>query len=254
MSSSRKKIRWVEVLGYIIGGALLLLAAGNATGGAPLVLVVGLVAAALLIISASFTFWGNRRILPVGVTRDGDAIICRYIPWYELNDYTRFTILPIIGVDALVAGSNPGRPAWLRVVGLLVLGVVLLTGYFVGRMWRRCLLRLGPDALTVRLPAGGSRLTEIPRSRIQSIADAEAEVGADFAPATLTQIAIAYRPADAGSATASVLIGPPPGKTAMQLSVHQTNMFRALKVWEDANPGEPRLMDRIEAILRGKSD
>lgn len=235
MSSSRKKIRWVEVLGYIIGGALLLLAAGNATGGAPLVLVVGLVAAALLIISASFTFWGNRRILPVGVTRDGDAIICRYIPWYELNDYTRFTILPIIG-------------------GLLVLGVVLLTGYFVGRMWRRCLLRFSPDALTVRLPAGGSRLTEIPRSRIQSIADAEAEVGADFAPATLTQIAIAYRPADAGSATATVLIGPPPGKTAMQLSVHQTKMFHALKVWEDANPGEPRLMDRIEAILRGKSD
>lgn len=162
MGSSRKKIGLLEILGYLLGGAMLLLAAMSASG--PTYLSIGLAAAGLLIILGSVTFLGNRRILPVGVTRDGDSVVCRYIPWYELNSLTIFVLTPTIGFAALGAGSAPGKPVWLQVAGLIVLGCVLVTGFFVGRMWRQCLVKISPSTLTVRLPARGAQLTEIPRS------------------------------------------------------------------------------------------
>ena len=257
MSRSRRRLNLLEVLGYLLGGVMLLpaiwlMVAGHSSQG-PLSLVVVLAAAGLLIISGAFTFWGNRRIPLVGVKREGDAVVCRYIPWLELNDYTRFLLLPILGITAIVLGLEPGRPGWLIVVGLFTLGGVVLVGYAVARMWRRCLLRISPTTLTVRLPARGSQLTEIARSRIESITDAQAEVSAAIIPVNVTQIAIAYQPADPGTVTQTVLIGPPPGKTAMQVSVHQPNMITALQAWKNADPDDPGLMDRIEAILRGKA-
>jgi hypothetical protein len=256
MSRSRRRLNFLEVLGYLLGGVMLLPAiwavAGDSSQG-PLSLVVGLTATGLLIISSAFTFLGNRRIPLIGVSREGGAVVCRYVPWYELNAYMMFGAFPLLGISTFVAGLQPGRPGWLIVAGLLILGIVVLGGYFAVQMWRRCLLRITPTALTVRLPARGSQLTEIARSRIESITDAQAQVGAAFAPATVTQIAIAYRPADPGTATQTVLIGPPPGKTAMQVSVHQPNMITALHAWKDADPDDPGLMDRIEAILRGKA-
>jgi hypothetical protein len=165
-----------------------------------------------------------------------------------------FLLLPILGITGIVLGLEPGRPVWLVFAGLLALGGVVVAGYFVGQMWRRCLLRITPTALTVRLPARGSQLTEIARSRIESITDAQAEVSAAIIPVNVTQIFIAYQPADPGTATTqTVLIGPPPGKTAMQVSVHQPNMITALQAWKDADPDDPGLMDRVEAILRGQA-
>jgi hypothetical protein len=257
MSRSRRRLGFLEVLGYLLGGASLLPAiwavAGDSSQG-PLSLVVGLAAGGLLIISGAFTFWGNRRILPVAVSRESGAVVCRYIPWLELNSYTVFLLLPILGITGIVLGLEPGRPVWLVFAGLLALGGVVRAGYAVGRMWRRCLLRITPTALTVRLPARGSQLTEIARSRIESITDAQAEVSAAIIPVNVTQIFIAYQPADPGTATTqTVLIGPPPGKTAMQVSVHQPNMITALQAWKDADPDDPGLMDRVEAILRGQA-
>jgi hypothetical protein len=257
MSRSRRRLNFLEVLGYLLGGVMLLPAiwavAGDSSQG-PLSLVVGLTATGLSIISGAFTFWGNRRILPVAVSREGGAVVCRYIPWLELNSYTVFLLLPILGITGIVLGLEPGRPVWLVFAGLLALGGVVVAGYFVGQMWRRCLLRITPTALTVRLPARGSQLTEIARSRIESITDAQAEVSAAIIPVNVTQIFIAYQPADPGTATTqTVLIGPPPGKTAMQVSVHQPNMITALHAWKDGDPNDPGLMDRVEAILRGKA-
>jgi hypothetical protein len=257
MSRSRRRLNFLEVLGYLLGGVMLLPAiwavAGDSSQG-PLSLVVGLTATGLSIISGAFTFWGNRRILPVAVSREGGAVVCRYIPWLELNSYTVFLLLPILGITGIVLGLEPGRPVWLVFAGLLALGGVVRAGYAVGQMWRRCLLRITPTALTVRLPARGSQLTEIARSRIESITDAQAEVSAAIIPVNVTQIFIAYQPADPGTATTqTVLIGPPPGKTAMQVSVHQPNMITALHAWKDADPDDPGLMDRVEAILRGKA-
>jgi hypothetical protein len=257
MSRSRRRVGFLEVLGYLLGGVMLLpaiwlMVAGHVIPGT-LFMVVGVAATGLSIILGSITFWGNRRILPVAVSREGGAVVCRYIPWLELNDYMRFLLLPILGICFVVGGLGPGRPVLLVFAGLFTLGIVVVTGYFVGQMWRRCLLRITPTALTVQLPARGSQLTEIARSRIESITDAQAEVSAAIIPVNVTQIFIAYRPADPGTATQTVLIGPPPGKTAMQVSVHQPNMITALHAWKNADPDDPGLMDRIEAILRGKA-
>ena len=251
MSRSRRRVGFLEVLCYLLGGAFLLLAALGGPG--PLFLVVGGAAGGLLIISGAFTFLGNRRIPLIGVSREGGAVVCRYIPWYELNAYMMFGALPLLGISAFVAGLQPGRPGWLMVAGLLILGIVVLAGFFAVQMWRRSLLRISPTTLTVQLPARGSQLTEIPRSGIESITDAQAQVGAAFAPATVTQIAIAYQPANTNGATQTVLIGPPPGKTAMQVSVHQPNMITALQAWKNGDPTDPGLMDRVEAILRGQA-
>ncbi len=252
MGRSRMKFGVLEVLGYLLGGLLLLLAAGNASAGEPMYQVVGLAAGGFIFILGSITFLGNRRILPVGVTREADSVVCRYLPWYELNAYMMFVVLPIIGISALVAGSVPGRPAWLRIAGFIMLGAVLLAGYFAVQMWRRCLVTFSRSSITVRLPARGAQLTEIPRSRIQSITDAAAEVGAAFAPVTVTQVAITYRPAEQSRETATVLIGPPAGKTALQVSVRPTDVYNALVAWEGADPDDPHLLDRVEALLRGK--
>ena len=140
MSRSRRRLGFLEVLGYLLGGASLLPAiwavAGDSSQG-PLSLVVGLAAGGLLIISGAFTFWGNRRILPVAVSRESGAVVCRYIPWLELNSYTVFLLLPILGITGIVLGLEPGRPVWLVFAGLLALGGVVVAGYFVGQMWRR---------------------------------------------------------------------------------------------------------------------
>jgi hypothetical protein len=59
--------------------------------------------------------------------------VCRYVPWYELSDYMRFGVVPIVGIIAIVLGLEPGRPGWLIVVGLIILGGVVLVGYAVAR-------------------------------------------------------------------------------------------------------------------------
>lgn len=253
MSSGRKKIGLLEVLGYLLGGAMLVLAAMVAADRAPLYLVAGLAAAGVLVLLGSVTFLGNRRVLPVGVTRDGDTVVCRYIPWYELNSLTIFVVTPVIGITAVAAGSAPGKPVWLTLFGLLILGSVVWTGYFVVRMWQRCLVTFSPSSLTVRLPARGSQLTQIPRSRIESITAADAEVGAAFAPVTVSQVAITYQGADQSTGTTTVLLGPPPGKTALQVSVQPTNLYNALLAWNGAEPDDSGLMDRVEKLLRGRS-
>jgi len=253
MGSGRKRIGLLEVLGYLLGGALLVLAATAASDRAPLYLVVGLAAGGMLTILGSITFLGNRRILPVGVTRDADTITCRYIPWYELNSYTAFVLVPLIGFTALGAGSTPGKPGWLTFFGVLILGTVLIAGYFAVQMWRRCLVMFSPTSLTVRLPARGSLPTDIRRSHVQSISSADAEVGAAFAPVTVSQVAIAYQGADHSAGTTTVLLGPPPGKTALQVSVPPTNLYNALQAWRDAASDDPGLMDRVEKLLRGQT-
>ena len=256
MSNRRKTIGLLEVMGYLIGGVMLLPAvsalAGNAKAGVPLYLVAGLAVIGLGIILGSITFLGQRRILPVGVTRDGEAIVCRYIPWYELNNYTMFAVMPAMSLALIGAGFAPGRPRWVALVGILVAGVVPLAGYFVVQMWRRCLLKLSSAAITVRLPTRGSQPVEIPRSRIESITSADAEVGAAFAPVTVSQIAITFQSADRSNSTQTVLVGPPPGKATLQVSAQPTNLYYALQAWKDGDPANPSLLERVEAILRGQ--
>lgn len=238
MPGGKPKLRW-RVLRYFLGGALCLMAVIDAVVGARWSLAVGgaVVGGVILI--------GQRRILRAGVSRTGDQIVCRYIPWYEGSAYTVTLLLPLMGVAMVDLGFAPGNPAWLRYGGFLLLGVTPLTVWGVLAMWRRCLLRVSPRTLTVRLAERNSELREIRRELTQSI---EPRRFPQPNGGESLQVAITYRPVDAGGdTTETVLLG-------LRLTVQPINLFNALVAWKDGASDTPNeLLDRVERILRGHS-
>lgn len=238
MPGGKPKLRW-SVLRYSLGGALCLMAVIEALVGARWSLAVGaaVVGGVILI--------GQRRILRAAVSRTGDEIVCRYIPWYEGSAYTVTLLLPLMGVAMVNLGFAPGNPAWLRYGGFLLLGVTPLTVWGVLTTWRRCLLCFGPRTLTVRLAERGSELTEIRRELVQSI---EPQIFPQPAGGESVQVVITYRPVDAGGdTTATVLLG-------QRLTVRPVNLCNALVAWKDGASDTPsELLDRVERILRGHS-
>lgn len=238
MPGGKPKLRW-RVLRYSFGGALCLMAVIDALVGARWSLAVGGAAVGGIILI------GQRRVLRAAVSRTGDEIVCRYIPWYEGSAYSVTLLLPLMGVAMVDLGFAPGNPAWLRYGGFLLLGVTPLTVWGVVRMWRRCLLCFGPRTLTVRLVERGSELTEIRRELVQSI---EPKIFSRPNGGESLQVAITYRPLDAaGDSTATVLLG-------LRLTVQPDNLLNALIVWRDGAANHPsELMDHIERILRGRS-
>lgn len=163
MAGGGAKGRWGRVLRYAFGGALCLLAGINVLIGSPWYLSLGVA------VTGGIILIGQRRIFRAGVSRSGNEIICRYVPWYEGNAYIALALVPLLGVASLAAGYAPGNPAWLRFTGIILLGVTPLTGYGIARMWRRCLLGITPSALTVRLAERKSETTEIRRELVESI-------------------------------------------------------------------------------------
>lgn len=238
MADGTAKYRRRRALRHSIGGASCLMAVIGVMVGAGWSLSVTLAAIGAVILI------GPRRIFHAAVSRTGGEIVCRYIPWYEGSAYSTTLLLPLIGIASVALGFEPGNPAWLRFTGLLLLGVTPLTVYGVVRMWRRCLLRITPSALTVRLVDRGSELTEIRRELVESI---EPRLIAQARLQSL-QVAITYRPVAAGAdATKTLLLG-------LRLTVQPVNLLNALVAWNDGahdNPSE--LLDRIERTLRGQS-
>lgn len=237
MPGGKPKLRW-RVLRYSFGGALCLLAVIDALVGARWSLAVGGAVVGGIILL------GQRRIFRAAVSRAGDEIVCRYIPWYEGNAYGTTLLLPLMALAMVDLGSRPGNPAWLRYGGFFLLGVTALTVWGVVRMWRRCLLYITPSALTVRLVDRGSELTEIRRELVESI---ELRLIAQARLQSL-QVAITYRPMEVGSdTTKTVLLG-------LRLTVQPVNLFNALAAWNNgAHDNASELLDRIERILRGQS-
>lgn len=239
MAGGKAKAHGWRVLRYSFGGALCLVAVIDALVGARWSLAVGgaVIGAVILI--------GQRRIFRAAVSRTGDEIVCRYIPWYEGSAYSTTLLLPLMGLAMVDLGSTPGNPAWLRYGGFLLLGVTTLTVWGVVRMWRRCLLCITPSVLTVQLVDRGSELTEIRRELVESI---EPRIVPLPRGAQSLQVAVTYWPvAVGGDATKTLLLG-------LQLTVQPINLLHALVTWKDGareNPGE--LMDRVERILRGQS-
>jgi hypothetical protein len=238
MPGGKPKLRW-RVLRYSFGGALCLMAVIDSVVGArwSLALAVAVVGGVILI--------GQRRILRAAVSRTGDEIVCRYIPWYEGSAYTVTLLLPLMGVAMVDLGFAAGNPAWLRYGGFLLLSVTPLTVWGVVRMWRRCLLRFGPRTLTVRLVDRGSELTGIRRELVQSI---EPKIFPQPAGGESLQVLITYHPMDAGAdTTATVLLG-------LRLTVQPINLLNALLAWKHGAADTPsELLDRVERILRGHS-
>jgi hypothetical protein len=238
MAVSGPKGRWRRVLRYALGGALCLLTAVAARAGLQWYWSLVIFCVAVLIIL------GRRRIFRAGVTRTADEIVCRYIPWFEGNAYFLNLGLPLMGVAMVAAGYAPGNPAWLRYGGFLLLGLMPLIVFSVVSMWRRCLLRIAPSALNVRLAKGDP--IEIRRELIQSITPKIIPNPVNGSQSL--QVEIAYHTADLSSdTTKTVLLG-------LQLSVQPINLLNALMAWKDATNDDPgELLDRIERILLGRS-
>lgn len=232
------KGRWRRVLRYSFGAFLGLLAGITALVGSAWYLPLGVAAVGGIIVV------GQRRIFRAAVSRSGDEIVCRYIPWYEGNAYTTLVLIPLMAVVSLGAGYAPGNPAWLRFTGIVILGVTPLTFYGIVRMWRRSLLRITASMLTAGLVERASDVFDIRRELVESIAPQPVPNPASGA----LQVAITFRPVDAGTdATKTVMLGP-------RLSVQPINLLNALAAWQDGAGDDPSvLLDRIERILRGHS-
>jgi hypothetical protein len=238
MAGGGAKGGWGRALRYSFGGFLCVVAGINVLVGSTWYLPLGVAVTGGIILLG-----GQRRIFRPAVSRIGDEIVCRYIPWYEGNAYIVLVLVPLLGVASLAAGYAPGNPAWLRFTGILILAVTPLTGYGIVRMWRRCLLCITRTALTVRLAERKSELTEIRRELVESI---EPKLISQPRGGRAPQVAIAYRPIDAGGDTAkTVMLG-------LRLSVPPVNLLNALIAWRDGARADPsELLDRIEGILRG---
>ncbi|AFJ37683.1 hypothetical protein W7S_23670 [Mycobacterium sp. MOTT36Y] len=161
---------------------------------------------------------GPRRIFRAAVSRTGDEIVCRYIPWYEGSAYSTTLLLPLTGIAMVDLGFRPGNPAWLWYGGVILLAIsALLMGTSIW-IWRRSLLRITPSVLTVRIAERGSELTNIRREDVRSI---EPKLVPNAAAGTeRLQVEIAYQPADVSNeTTATVMLG-------MYLTVQPINLLK----------------------------
>ncbi|WP_431240049.1 hypothetical protein ACQ86B_11190 [Mycolicibacterium aichiense] len=202
--------------------------------------------AALGLCATSFGVVGKRRIMRAGVTRTSDAIVCRYLPWYEASAYLLNFALPLMGIAGIYAGYVPGNPVWLRFAGILLLLVTPLMTYAAFRMWSRCSLRFTPSTLTIRVADPKIRPGELTRDQVEAITPKW--IANSVSGAKALQVEIAYRHGDSTSdAPETVMLG-------LQLTVEPINLYGALVTWHDGAGADPtQLLDRIEGILRGRS-
>lgn len=110
------KSRRRPVLRYAFGGALCLLAGINVLIGSPWYLCLGIA------VTGGIILVGQRRIFRAAVSRSGNEIICRYIPWFEGNAYGALVLVPSWG-RRCCGGVRTRQSGWLRPVGIIILGV-----------------------------------------------------------------------------------------------------------------------------------
>ena len=227
---------WGRIVRYVAAAAVCLFAGAALTaGGQWYWSLIGFCLAFFIIL-------GRRRIFRAGVSRKSDEIVCRYLPWCEGNAYLLNVAVPLIGVAAIAAGDAPGNPAWLPVVGFILLGVTPLFTFSVVRMWRRCFLVITSSTLSIQLAEHRDESIVIPRDRVQAITS---RVVANGVSGGSSQVEIVYRNADSDTdRTETVLLG-------LQFTVESSNLLDALQVWHDgANDSPNDLLDRVEGILR----
>ncbi|MEI7862924.1 MAG: hypothetical protein WCJ21_09855 [Planctomycetota bacterium] len=201
---------------------------------------------------------GFGRLFGVGITRTPNDVVCRYVPWFEGNSFFTIVLLPLLGL-AFVAMANGGEslrrlsPGVMRFLGVALLSLGLLFLWAALRQWRRCRLDIGRSALTVGVIKPGSTPIVIRRGEVEAISTHAVTPG-NQTILKATQVAIAFRGTSPGTATETIQIGPmrDSEEAGLQLSVKPENLARALVDWKDGSADDPKLLDRVEALLRGR--
>ena len=222
-----------SVVTYAVSIGLLLLAAVNVAIRSEWYLCAGLAAFGLVGILAS-----SKPLFRTAISRKSvDEVRCRFVPWYRAYSIATSVVLPIIGVMLIAAGQAPDNPALLRYPGYfaLLLGIVFALFAVVQTTNR---LSFTPTTLVIRI----GRRFEMPRERLVSIK-----------PRDLTSVGsgkrtrhydLVYAPADGESNKVIAALD-------AQFSVEPANLVAALETWRDTDPTDRRLIDSVEAILRG---
>lgn len=233
------KEAWVRLLRYTFAGALFVLTGVTMLVGAPWYVTLGIAVTGCIILLGT-----QRRTVHPGVSRTTDAVICRYLPWYESNAYFTNVLLPLLGIAVVAAGYAPENPAWLRYGGIALLSISALLMAVTVFIWRRSLLCITARLLTVRIAERGSAPTSLRREQIQSIELKDIHnVGAGTDSA---QVEIVYCTVDTDRSTPKTML------ISRYLSVAPLNLAEALTVWNNNTAtDEHELLDRIEQSMRG---
>jgi hypothetical protein len=183
----------------------------------------------------------------LAVTREPDAILCRYVPWYEPGPYIGTGLVLGLGVAGVIAGFRPDFGPVIAIVGAVMLLILPLGVAKFWRGYRRCRLRITPAALIVPDPARGYAELTIPRRCVLSISPRMESVG--FGSTQVAVSEITYQ--DGGPRT--LRVGPGPAEDTVWLTVVPANLLTALQDWKNADPADPGLLDRLEAVLRSRN-
>jgi hypothetical protein len=244
MTPKTGKPTWFAIASIATAAIMIVLAIGGMLLGEWLLSLGVLVGAGIII--ASFL-----AVFRVAVTREPDAVVCRYVPWYEPGPVAAVPALAVSGILGLALAFQPGNSPVFAVFGVALLALTPVVALKFLRGYRRCFLRITPTALRVPDPGREWAVTDIPRERIQSIAPAGEAAG--FGSSTYRVTDITYGTGDSGSAARTVRVGQAPAEDTVWLTLDPSNLRLALHAWKDGDPNDPGLMDRVEAILRGKA-
>jgi hypothetical protein len=220
------RIGWPQGFRVILGVAIV---AAVAAVQMPWPVRLGLVALAGMVI-----FWGGE-VRPA-VSRAGEDIVCRYLPW-RLGRFYFLVMIAVLGV-ALLGVLWPA--------GVALLALLAWAAWSIVRMWRRCRLQITPSSLTLTTFQAQQDI-QISREDLESVAVTTILVGTG----KTERVEIVYR--TTGGQRATVNIGPSPESRttpALQLTVQPDNLHAALQVWKDGDQNDPQLLDRVESVLR----
>ena len=190
------------------------------------------------------------RVLKAGISRTPE-ILCRYVPWFQGDFYVLVASLLLV-ISVIGLGLSKGWDAE-NIVGAIA-GIVLLALAVSGfrsqaRLWRRCRLRIGQSELAIEVIKAGAAPIVVPREAVQAINTEIVDGGIDGS--TTRYLALVY--GGGGGQPETIHIGRHTAESGLLLSVKPQNLERALAAWKDGGSDDPELLDRVEAILRGRS-
>lgn len=234
------------MVGYLVGGGLLAIAALNVFFFGPPALLPGMVLAP----TGLLIMYGTRSVLRPAVSRDGDTLVCRYAPWNEVGISLAFSVIVLMAAVCLAAPPLFG-PSFIP--GLFLLACVIAVAVKFGRGHRRCLLTITPTGLSASLPDQSYAVTAIPREHVRTVEPAIQTIYPGRRDVLLTEITYSAGGSDP-EATRTLHLGPAPATDTVWVSVRPANLLAAVQAWKDGHPSDPALLDRVEALLRRRGD